>query len=108
MLERIQAPVLAVLLDDERLAQETAALLTRAGKLLEDDEAVLRGKDVRRARALLDTLMDREELAEVRGDVEAILTEVEQMRKMTSARIVERMVHRGPRLSDRPHDAGHD
>lgn len=77
LFERIQVPVLGAVLSDASLARETTSLLERARKLLESDETIVSGRDVKRGLALLDSLAYREELSRRRRDFATVRKQLE-------------------------------
>lgn len=96
LVERIQVPVLSVLLADERLAREAATLLDAAGRLLGDERMVLSTELAEQATVLLQELLERPELAEVRPDLEVVGSTLAQARDRSASQLLEEMLWRGP------------
>jgi murein tripeptide amidase MpaA len=96
LLERVQAPVLGVLLADERLAREAATLLEVAGRLLRDERMTMPADVAERANALLGEVIGRPEVEEVRGDLEAIASVLAAAADRSAEQLLEELVRRGP------------
>jgi murein tripeptide amidase MpaA len=78
LFERIQSPVLGAVLADESLKPEAISLLERAQKLLENEEAIVSARDVERGLAFLDSLVQREPLANQRRDLATVRKQLEK------------------------------
>lgn len=96
LVERVQAPLAGLLLADERLAGEAATVIERMGKLVGDDEAVLSDEAVHQSLALVGELSGRTDSDEVRADLKAVATELENARGLTSGEVLRTMMLRGP------------
>jgi murein tripeptide amidase MpaA len=96
LFERVQIPLTPVVLGDQRLAREAAALLESAGRLVEDDQAVLAEEDVERGLALIRDLSERAEAGDVRADLEAVRAELERARGVASGELLQTLMRRGP------------
>jgi murein tripeptide amidase MpaA len=96
LVERVQAPVLAVMLADEGLAREGAALLEAAGRHARDERAAVPSELVERANGLLSRLRDRPELEEVRADLDAIGSVLASAKDRSMEHVLEELVRRGP------------
>jgi hypothetical protein len=77
LFERIQVPLLGIILADESLTGEAMSLLDRAQKLLRSDKSIVLARDVKRGLAFVDSLGEkvtsnrvRRELATVRKQLE--------------------------------------
>ena len=69
LFERVQTPLLGVILADASLTREAMSLLDRASKLIGNDRAIVSDRDVKRGLALLDSLADRATSKSVRRDL---------------------------------------
>lgn len=96
LFERAQMPLVAVVLDDERLARRAADLLARAGTLLGDEQATLDRDAVEDAGALLRELEERAPSDAVRADLERAHEALGQMAGRAAVEIVETLMARGP------------
>lgn len=96
LFERVQGPLVAIALGDQRLSDEAAGLAERAGGLAQDETAILTGEDVELGLSLIRELTERAE-AEVRVDLGAVSAQLAQMADITSAEAIETLMHRGPR-----------
>jgi murein tripeptide amidase MpaA len=105
LFERVQSRAVGVLLSDERLAADAAALLETTAKLLEDESATVGSDDVRRARSLFRELADRSVDRDVRSSLQAVDAELEHMTGRTSRDAVAELMRRAPRTGGHRHDA---
>ena len=96
LFERVQGPLVAIVLGDQRLSDEAASLAERAGELAQDEKAILTGEDVELGLSMIRELMERAE-AEVRADLRAVSAQLALMADITSAEAIETLMHRGPR-----------
>ena len=96
LFERVQGPLVAIVLGDQRLSDEAASLAERAGELAQDEKAILTGEDVELGLSMIRELMERAE-AEVRADLRAVSAQLARMADITSAEAIETLMHRGPR-----------
>jgi hypothetical protein len=97
LFERAQGRLVAVVLTDERLSADAAALLERAAALVEDESATVSDDDVERARSLMRRLSEESKDENVRADLDAVSAEVERMSGRTSREAIEGLMRRGPR-----------
>lgn len=96
LFERVQMPLVAVVLDDERLARQAADLLVRAGALLGDERATLDRDVVEDAGALLRELDERAPGDAVRTDLGRVHEALGQMPGRAATEVVEALMARGP------------
>jgi hypothetical protein len=68
----VEGRLVGILLADERLSGEAAALLERAAGLVEDESSVVTDDDVERGRLLIRELAERADHDDVRADLEAV------------------------------------
>jgi murein tripeptide amidase MpaA len=97
LFERAQGRLVAVVLTDERLSADAAALLERAAALVEDESATVSDDDVERARSLMRRLSEESKDENVRADLDAVSAELERMSGRTSREAIEGLMRRGPR-----------
>jgi len=102
LLERVQSPLVGVLLGDERLSSEAAVLVESAGRLAEDDNATVTGEDVDRGLRLIRELAERPESGEVRDDLEAVSRELEQLRGVPMGEAIQTLMRWGPATAAAP------
>ncbi|MFD9073878.1 M14 family zinc carboxypeptidase [Streptomyces lasiicapitis] len=98
LIERVELPVAALLLEDERLAARAAALIERAGKLVEDEKLVVTDEDVALGLALVGELAERAgaEDEQVRADLKAVGVVLERARGVPADAVVRELMGRGP------------
>jgi murein tripeptide amidase MpaA len=96
LFERVQIPLLPVILADERLAGEAAALLESAGRLVEDETATLDEETATRASSFVRELGERAESGEVRADIAAVESELEAARLLSTSDLLQRLMREGP------------
>jgi murein tripeptide amidase MpaA len=72
MFERIQIPLLGVILADESLTKEAMSLLEHAQKLVRNHKSVVSARDAKRGLALVDSLAARATSASVRRDLATV------------------------------------
>jgi 3-hydroxyacyl-CoA dehydrogenase len=97
LFERVQGALIPIVLEDERLSDDAAALLERAGRIVEDEKATLTEDDAERALSLIRRLAERAESDDVRADLEAVSAALASMRDRTSGEAIETLMQRGPR-----------
>lgn len=98
LIERVELPVAALLLADERLAGRAAALIERAGKLVADEKLAVTDEDADQGLALLAELGERAGAKDeqVRVDLKAVGTALDRARRVPSAEVVRELMERGP------------
>lgn len=72
LFERVQMPLLGLVLADKALTKEAMSLFDSSLKLLEDDESIVSRRDVDRGLAFLGALTDRTKSQSVRRDINTI------------------------------------
>jgi murein tripeptide amidase MpaA len=97
LFERVQTPLIPALLADEEMSSEAARLIEAAGRMLEDDEAVLPDEEVERGLSLVRRLAKKSESREVRADVEAVAGRLTELRGRTTRDAVQALMERGPK-----------
>jgi len=96
LFERVQTPLLTVVLEDERLSGTAAELLSQAGSLFADDEATVDRHVVNEALALLRELEERAPSREARTDLRVMRAALEQAEGQSAPEIVRTLMARGP------------
>jgi hypothetical protein len=96
LFERIQQPLTILLLADEKLLSEAAALIKRVADLAKDDQAPLPDRDIDDGLRLLRTLARRTESAEVRRDLRAAERQLAALRGVPMATASETLMHQPP------------
>ena len=91
--ERIQAPLLGVVLSDNSLTKEAMELLGRARELLGNDKAVVSQRDVKRGLALVDRMVDRVESRKVRRDLATLRTQLEKASGKSVRKVLDDLLH---------------
>jgi murein tripeptide amidase MpaA len=102
LFERAQGQLIGLALGDERLARDAAALLERAARALDDDQATVTKNDVERARSLLGELSKGADSDDVRRDLNAAIAAITQMAGRTSREAVETLMTQPPNPKERP------
>lgn len=77
LFERVQFPLLGMILVDESLTKEAMGLLDTCVKLLENEETVLTEREVERGLAFVDALVSRAESKELLTDLELVRKQLE-------------------------------
>lgn len=72
LFERVQIPLLSLVLADKALTKEAMSLFDSSLKLLEDDDSIVSRRDVDRGLAFLDALTDRTKSQSIRRDINTI------------------------------------
>ena len=96
LFERVQTPLLGVVLGDERLAGEAAELIARASSLLAEERATLEPEVARRAAAFLGRLEGGGVSRAVRRDLRAVADALEEAAGHPVADVMQRLMARGP------------
>jgi len=102
LFERIQTPLLGAVLADEALIRDAMGLLERARELVEDDEAIVSDRDVRRGLALLDSLARRETSRDVRRDLATVRKRLERAGGASERTILEDLTRASRRPARKP------
>lgn len=98
LFERVQTPLLGMLLGDEALLADAGDLVRRAATLTKDDSAVLTDEDVDRGIAVVRTLAKNAEAGEARRDLKAVEAQLESLRGQSMNGAVERL------MGEKPHE----
>ena len=102
LFERVQTPLIGVVLEDERLSRAAAELVARAGALAVDEQRVLDREAVGEALSLLRELEERAPSPELRTDLRAVSQTLEEAAGRPTAEIVRMLMARGPRSAAPP------
>jgi murein tripeptide amidase MpaA len=97
LFERVQTPLVGMLLSDQRLSDAAASLLESAGRLVQDEKSSITEVDVERGLSLIRELIERSESDEVRADLNAVGVELARLAGLTSVEAIETLMQRGPR-----------
>ena len=89
LFERVQFPVLGLILADEALSKEAMELLEISFKLLEQEETVLTRSEVERGLAFVDSLTSRTSDKDVLTDLETVRKQLAASADKSFARILE-------------------
>ena len=98
LFERVQTPLVGVLLADEDLAREAADLIAIAARMADDDEATLDDEVVERGLALVRRLRETSEAEDVQYGLDAVAEQLERLRGVRAQEAIETLMTRGPRL----------
>lgn len=98
--ERVQTPLTAVVLEDERLARRAADVLARAGGLFRDEEATVPGDVVDEALEILRELEERAPTDDVRAELRTLRPVLEQAAGRSTAEMVQALMARGPETGE--------
>ena len=96
LFERIQAPAIAVIRQDQGLAEVAIDLLRAAARLIDDEQLVLDRADAQRASAMLAAVIERSDSKEVDRDIEAIRRKLAQVAGKPVVRVIETLLRRRP------------
>jgi hypothetical protein len=96
LFERVQFPIMAITLRNQKLLKEARSLLDRAGRLVINERSKPETADVERVLSLLRRLVKASREEAVRTDLEAMIVEVNRLGSLTVAEAVEQLMHRGP------------
>lgn len=90
--ERVQIPLLGLVLADESLTSEAMSLLEISTKLVENEETVLSTRDVERGLAFLDALASRTTSKDLLTDLETVRKQLEASADKSVGNILEQLV----------------
>jgi murein tripeptide amidase MpaA len=96
LFERIQFPVVALVLADKKRSATTAWLLEKAGALLADDQSVIGPQETEKASRLLGELAAKSPSASQRKDLEAVARRVRQLAGRSSREAVQALMQTSP------------
>jgi murein tripeptide amidase MpaA len=96
LFERSQVELIGPLLADEKLAAEAADLLQVAGRLLEDEKAVVGSEEIERSQALIQRLARSAKSDRVRKDLELVSSELGRLEGLSNAEVIRSVMSRGP------------
>jgi len=97
LFERVQTPLIGVLLDDDELGRRAAGLVERAGLLVSDDTAEFDGQVAAEAVELINQLADRSGSRVVRRDLAAVARRLRVSGGESARTLIEWLMSRGPR-----------
>ncbi len=96
LFERVQLPTLTVLMADEQLSSQAAELVKRAAELTKATRSRIRDADVDSAIRFVRTLSKAPAAAELRTDLRALESRLEDLRGLTSARALASLMAEPP------------
>ncbi len=97
LFDRVQIPLLGLVLADKSLTAEAMSLLELAGKLLESDKATVSARDVKRGLALVDSLAQRTTSANIRRDLDAVRKQLQKASDKNVGKVLNDLLKvRGP------------
>ena len=96
LFERVQLPTLTVLMADEQLSSQAAELVKRAAELTKATRSRIRDADVDGAIRFVRTLSKAPAAAELRTDLRALESRLEDLRGLTSARALASLMAEPP------------
>ena len=95
LFERVQTPLIKMVLEDPDLAVRAALLVTAAGAQVNDDDAVLTPEIASEAHEFVKTLAGRS-LAGLRPDLEIVKDRMDAFEGLSTAEILQSLMERGP------------
>ena len=96
LFERVQLPALTALMADEQLSSQAAELVKRAAELTKATRSRIRDADVDSAIRFVRTLSKAPAAAELRTDLRALESRLEDLRGLTSARALASLMAEPP------------
>ena len=96
LFERVQTPLVGMVLEDQRLADAAASLVERIGSFIQAEESTISDDDVELGTSVIRELMERSESREVQADLRAVATRLREMVGLRSREAIERLMYRGP------------
>jgi murein tripeptide amidase MpaA len=99
LFERVQTPLMGVILADQRLTAAAAELVTRAGSLVADEQNVLDREVADQAGSFVRDIEDRGVSRASRADLRAVRETLEEVAGRPAAEIVRILMARGPRTN---------
>lgn len=101
LFERVQTPLMGLLLEDERLGRRAAELVTAAGALVADEQRALDQELAEQARSFLDELEQRAP-SELRADLRAVAQPLHDAAGRSAPEIIRMLMARGPQTGGAP------
>jgi hypothetical protein len=99
LFERVQAPLTGIVLADERLARQAAAVVAAAGRLAASEEAILGRDEAGQAAALLDELEGRVTEPGLRRDLRLVRAQLERGEGRPISEMLRTLMAQGPEAS---------
>jgi hypothetical protein len=96
LFERVQTPLVGMVLEDQRLADAAGSLVERMGSFIQAEESTISDDDVELGTYVIRELMERSESREMRADLQAVETRLREMAGLRSREAIEGLMHRGP------------
>jgi murein tripeptide amidase MpaA len=101
LLERVQAPLLSEIMNDESLTKEALSLFERAAGLVNKGRAKLNTRDVERAQAFLQSVAERVPTANLKRDISLIADRLARSTGQTVPQIVAALMREPPHARQR-------
>jgi hypothetical protein len=95
LFERVQIPLLGLILADKELTKEAMSLLELAGQLLESDKATVSARDVKRGLALVDALANRTTSAKIRRDLDVVRKQLQKASDKSVRKVLDGLLKGG-------------
>ncbi|HEV7239181.1 MAG TPA: hypothetical protein VGQ36_08060, partial [Thermoanaerobaculia bacterium] len=96
LFERIQTPLLGLILADQSLTRRAMDLVERATKLLANEKATVSAKDAKRALALIDAVAPRAKSATLRRDLATVRKQIEKASGKTVRAVLDQILKTRP------------
>lgn len=97
LFERVQTPLLSVVLADKRLTKQAVQLVRRAASLVADDGGRMSSADVKKALATLEQLAERADDRQLAGDLKVVSKRLEKIAKEPTRGMIESLMKDPPR-----------
>lgn len=92
LFERVQMPLLGLILADESLTKEATSLLETFVRLLDDEKQVVASRDVERGRALLDKLAKRSKSRSLKRDLATVRKQLARSEGKSVAKVLKQLL----------------
>ncbi len=96
LFERVQLPLVEIVLGDEGLSAEAAELLDLGLRMVDDEQSRLGREHIEPGLSYVRRLAEASRDERVRADLDAVRARLEQMVGLSSAEAIEEMMRRGP------------
>jgi hypothetical protein len=96
LFERVQTPLVGMVLEDQRLADAAGSLVERMGSFIQAEESTISDDDVELGTSVIRELMERSESRETLADLQAVATRLREMAGLRPREAIERLMRRGP------------
>jgi murein tripeptide amidase MpaA len=96
LFERSQLELIGPAFADEKLAAEAADLLQSAGRMLQEEKAVIGSAEIERAQALIKRLAGKARTDQLRSDLELVSSELGRLEGLSNAEAIRTLMSRSP------------